>query len=269
MSPDADDWNDSYGAEVYADVAGGGELYPRLARCLVEWLGPEAGERILDLACGSGLVAAEALAAGAGRVVGLDRAPAMVAVARRHVPDSAAVFVAGDPGRLPFADGSFEGAACSAALWHFPQLFHSFQELSRCLMPGGRFACNIPLAQLRGEADLPPAPLQLALARWGEHLFGAPPAPGGPELDMEALLSQARMAGLSLAREERIDVLVSQQEMVDLIHVPAIGSRFYPETSIEERDDWLHRACRRLDLSERVPVRWWCVLLKADPIFPP
>lgn len=267
MSHDADSWSDSYGAEVYADVAGGGELYPRLARCLVEWIGPEAGERILDLACGSGLVAAEALAAGAGRVVGLDRAPAMAAVARRHVPDSTAAFVAGEPDRLPFADTSFEAATCSAALWHFPRLSHSFRELARCLRAGGRFAFNIPAAQLRGEEDLPPAPLQLALARWGENLFRACPAPGGPELEREALLSQARAAGLSLVRDGRIDILLRQQEMVDLIHVPAIGGRFYPEASAEEREDWIRRACQRLDLSEKVPVRWWCALLRADPIF--
>lgn len=269
MSRDADSWDDPYGAEVYADVAGGGELYPRLARTLVEWIGPAAGKRLLDLACGSGLVVAEALAAGAAQVVGLDRATAMAAVARRQLPEGAAAFAAGEPGRLPFADASFDGATCSAALWHFPGLSRSFRELTRCLRPGARFAFDIPAAQLRGEADLPPAPLQLALARWGERLFHAPPAPGGPELEREALLSQARIAGLSLVRDEYIDILVSQQEMADLIQVPAIGGRFYPAATDEERESWLRQASERLNLSEKVPVRWWCVLLEADPIFPP
>src|SRR6187551_518667 len=54
---------------------------PAMARDLVEWLAPNAGERILDLGCGDGVLTMELLRAGAD-VVGIDASAAMVQAAR-------------------------------------------------------------------------------------------------------------------------------------------------------------------------------------------
>src|SRR5919205_1780414 len=51
----------------------------------LEWLAPQAGERVLDLGCGTGHLTAQIAAHGA-RLVGLDRSPQMIAAARRNYP---------------------------------------------------------------------------------------------------------------------------------------------------------------------------------------
>jgi len=55
------------------------------ARGLLDWLAPGNGERILDLGCGTGQLAAEIAARGA-HVTGVDRSPEMVAEARKKFP---------------------------------------------------------------------------------------------------------------------------------------------------------------------------------------
>src|SRR5512138_1423049 len=52
---------------------------------VLEWLAPEAGERILDLGCGTGHLTAQIAARGA-EVTGLDRSPEMIATARQNYP---------------------------------------------------------------------------------------------------------------------------------------------------------------------------------------
>jgi ubiquinone/menaquinone biosynthesis C-methylase UbiE len=68
--------------------------------------------RTLDVACGTGFVTRHL----PGEVVGLDASPAMVAIARRRLPD--ATFVVGDALELPFPDGSFERVFASYFYCH-------------------------------------------------------------------------------------------------------------------------------------------------------
>src|SRR5262245_26572740 len=77
------------------------------------------GEDLLDVACGTGIVArtaADRLEA-AARVTGLDANPAMLAVARRIRPELE--WLEGDAGRLPFPDASFDVVASQAGLMFF------------------------------------------------------------------------------------------------------------------------------------------------------
>jgi SAM-dependent methyltransferase len=258
-----DGWDEPAGAETYAEAVREGTLYRALAAKLVDALEPAAGGRWLDLATGTGIVI-ERLYARLGppaALIGADRSLAMLEVARRALPLAEAAFVRADPAALPLADASLRGATCSAALWHFPALGTVFAELARVLMPGGRVAFNIPAAQLAGEDDLPPAPLQLALAREGLARFGRPPAPGGPIRARAEILRSAREAGLSLADEAWVEVGATQRELLDLLAVPAIGGRMYPEARRAERAAWIRAAASTVALGETVRVRWWQVVL--------
>lgn len=115
-------------------LTGGSDL--RWRRELVRRLAIRPGDRVLDLACGTGDFAAIAVAAGA-EVVGLDFAGRMLALAqRRGVPRTE--WVQGDALRLPFADVSFDAALCGFALRNFAALPPVFAELARVLRPGGR-----------------------------------------------------------------------------------------------------------------------------------
>lgn len=102
----------------------------------------QSGERLLDVACGTGIVAREAapLLGPGGQVVALDINPAMLAVARgAAVPSGASIrWQEGNAMALPFEDDSFDVALCQHGLPFFPDRTAAVRELHRVLVPGGR-----------------------------------------------------------------------------------------------------------------------------------
>jgi SAM-dependent methyltransferase len=160
------------------------------------------------------------------------------------------------------AAGSCTAATCSAALWHFPGLRAALGEVSRVLRAGGRLAFNVPAAQLRDAKNLPPSPLQLALARAGERRFGREPDAAGPRLAAADLLAWCREAGLEPLNVRWRDYPVTQQELADLLSVPAFGARAYAEAEAEQRDAWVAEALSSVDPKRIVHVRWWEVLAR-------
>lgn len=255
---DPDAWGSASGAEVYAEAVRRGTLYPRLARRLAEWLVPAPGSRLLDLAAGTGLSSEPLLArvGPRGAVVALDRAQAMLTVAQREVPLGECGFVRADPAALPFLDQSFDGAISSAAFWHFPAPSRVFTELARVIKPIGRLAFNVPEHQLSDGDEPPPPPLFSVLYHEGLRRFGRPPEPAGPKRNRTEWLAQAAEAGWTLREERTSDLGFPQSELVDLLGVPAIGRRFYPDVRREETERFLQSAVAQVDPTQEVSVRW-------------
>jgi len=96
-----------------------------------------AGMRVLDLACGPGVVAAVAAERGA-LPVGLDFSPAMIALARAG--HTGIRFEQGDAEALPFADASFDAVVANFGVHHVPEPIRALREAHRVLRPGGRVA---------------------------------------------------------------------------------------------------------------------------------
>ena len=96
-----------------------------------------AGDRLLDLACGTGDLCALAHALGA-RVVGADFAGEMLRGA--HARATGAALVQADVACLPLADASVDVVTCGFALRNFVSLPRAFEEMARVLRPGGRIA---------------------------------------------------------------------------------------------------------------------------------
>jgi ubiquinone/menaquinone biosynthesis C-methylase UbiE len=117
------------------------------ARELVDLAAPRPGERALDVACGTGIVA-RTLAGrpGAGPVTGLDVNPAMLAVAREAGRGLGIEWVEGSAEALPFAERSFDLVLCQAALMFFPDPAAALGEMHRVLGRGGRVALGVPRA---------------------------------------------------------------------------------------------------------------------------
>jgi ubiquinone/menaquinone biosynthesis C-methylase UbiE len=98
------------------------------------------GEAVLDVGCGTGeLLAAIAECVPGARLVGVDLSPGMLAVARRKLGDRASL-VAGDAGRLPFADRRFDWVLSSSALHYWPDPLAALAEIARVTKAGGRVA---------------------------------------------------------------------------------------------------------------------------------
>jgi SAM-dependent methyltransferase len=116
-------------------------------------LGLRAGDRLLDLGCGFGRHAFEALRRGA-RVVACDMAlPELqqvqaTAFTMRETaeipPGLSCTSVQGDGTRLPFDDGSFDRIIASEVMEHVPDDIAALDELARVLRPGGAIAVTVP-----------------------------------------------------------------------------------------------------------------------------
>lgn len=125
-------------APQYRDIEratgfGSGLWYRRRA---LQQSGLSSGMRVLDVACGPGLVAQCALdlVGPSGWVVGLDPSAGMLREARKG-PCRHLVRALGE--RLPFADASFDFLSMGYALRHVPDLRGAFAEYRRVLKPGG------------------------------------------------------------------------------------------------------------------------------------
>ena len=104
-------------------------------RAVVRALDVRAGERVLDLAAGTG-TSSEPFAAAGADVVPADFSLGMLRVGKRRRPDLA--FTAGDATRLPFADAAFDAVTISFGLRNVVDTDAALRELLRVTRPGGR-----------------------------------------------------------------------------------------------------------------------------------
>jgi demethylmenaquinone methyltransferase/2-methoxy-6-polyprenyl-1,4-benzoquinol methylase len=129
---------------------------PRWRRALVEAVAPAADDRVLDVATGTGMVAALLRWSAECNVVGLDQSDAMLARAReRFAGDAAVELVLGEAERLPFGDGEFDALTFTYLLRYVDDPATTLRELARVVKPGGRIASL--------EFGVPPAALARGL----------------------------------------------------------------------------------------------------------
>jgi SAM-dependent methyltransferase len=114
-------------ADLYAAHAAGHDWSE-----FVEWCAPQPDDRALDVAAGSGRLAA-ALAPHVARAVALDPSEALLA----HAPAGVETAV-GSAERLPFDAGSFTLVTCVNGLHHVAAIARALGEMVRVLAPGGR-----------------------------------------------------------------------------------------------------------------------------------
>lgn len=127
-----------------------GPLFRPWAGILLDRLRPAPGERALDIACGTGIVARLAHErVGGGIVVGVDVSPGMLEVARGAAPD--VTWREGSALDLPLADTEqFDVVTCQQGLQFFADRPAAARQMRRALAPGGRLgvATWLPLDQV-------------------------------------------------------------------------------------------------------------------------
>ncbi len=107
----------------------------------------QPGERVLDLACGTGVVARPAAAkvGETGQVTGLDINAGMLAAASAMLPESGAAinWVEGSATAMSLPNASFDVILCQQGLQFFPDKDAALREMLRVLVPGGRVAFSV------------------------------------------------------------------------------------------------------------------------------
>ncbi len=106
------------------------------------FLALEPDDKVLDLCCGPGNTTRRLLRdlGPAGRITGVDAAPAMLARAVADTRDPRVEYVRADAADLPFADGAFDAVTCHGALYLVDDAEAVIAEMGRVLSPGGRVA---------------------------------------------------------------------------------------------------------------------------------
>lgn len=173
---------------------------------------PKPGERVLDVACGTGIVARLVVqrVGPNGTVVGLDLNPGMLAVARTiPVPHAAQIeWREGNVSAIPFPDATFDLALCQQGLQFFPDRLAALREMRRVLVRGGRLALSVwrPMQHSPGFAAL-----ATALGR-----FIAPEA---------AAIMQGPFA---LGSADDLRILMTDAGFVDVVVQPAAKALRFP-----------------------------------------
>jgi ubiquinone/menaquinone biosynthesis C-methylase UbiE len=176
------------------------------------------GQRVLDVACGTGALttAAARRVAPGGAVIGLDANPQMLAVARRKHP-AGIEWTDGRAEALPFADAGFDAVLSQFGLMFFDDRVAALREMWRVLRPGGRLVVAVCDA-------LDHSPGYAALAELLERLFGRAVADAfrspfvlGDAGTLRSLCAEAGVAGAEVTPQQgmvrfaSIDALVSTE----------------------------------------------------------
>jgi ubiquinone/menaquinone biosynthesis C-methylase UbiE len=187
---------DGSAAELYQRYLVPG-ITSKWAEDLVQRAELRAGESVLDVACGTGVVARLAAKEVAPeKVTGLDLNGEMLAIARSFPDDGASIeWIEGSALDLPFSSDEFDVIFCQLGLQFFPDRPRALAEMRRVLRHGGRVALSVysPIERTPGAHAFVSALDQVlgpnaSRIKRGEHSFAAP-------AQLESLLHDAGFAG--------------------------------------------------------------------------
>jgi ubiquinone/menaquinone biosynthesis C-methylase UbiE len=122
-------------------------LFRPWASYLIELANPQPGERVLDIACGTGIVARNvvSLVGSKGIVMGLDANPDMIGMARAMAEREhlSIDWHTGSAEQLPFADENFDLILCQFGLMFFTDRHAALKQMHRVLKTGGRVILSV------------------------------------------------------------------------------------------------------------------------------
>ena len=259
MSPERSPWAGWTNAEVYDAFVRERSIYRALNEQLAVLAEIATARRVLDLACGAGATAEACLARlpADGALVGVDASEAMVSLARRRIHDPRARFAVAPAAAIErVVDGPFDRAVSNAAFWQFPTRRPVLAALARLLAPEALLVFNVPAERVAREE-------RHRSTRSRSPWRGRSSAPTGrpfprtpTTLDPERLERRLTEAGFAPAGRERFEVRCHQEELMELMEIPAMLRPITPGLSDDERHAALRAARERSDPAQPVKVPW-------------
>jgi SAM-dependent methyltransferase len=208
-----------YGYEHYLVPA----FFASCAEQLLEFAPVTPGQRVLDVACGTGVVArrASARAGVAGTVVGVDVNAGMIDVARTVAAAGTITWQTADAAALPFPDAAFDRVYCQQGLQFFADRPGTLREMHRVLAPGGRAGFAVWRALEHSPAFA--AFVQALHRHAGEEAAAMMRAPFGWS-DRNELRSTVIGAGFTTTAIRIAVVLVRFRSVEELLHHEVVSS---------------------------------------------
>ena len=230
---------------VYEELCVPG-FFARFSDALLDVADVKPGERLLDVATGTGIVLRRARERqpGLARTTGVDLNPGMLAVARETAPQEVEL-VEGDALALPFEDASFDVVTCQQGCQFFPDRARGLREFHRVLAAGGRsvVACWAEIEAAPGYAAVADATL--------EHLPELVGAARNPFVlhDADELRGLLESAGFEEVTVERIEGEATFASPEEFARSYVDGSAL--ATSLDDYPEE-KRTALRADISERI-----------------
>ena len=169
----------------------------------------EAGDIVLEVACGTGLVALK-IADQASRVIGIDISAPMIDEARKKMKEKSldnVEFFVEDAYSLPFENDVFDTVICNNALQNMKYPQKALAEIKRVLKPGGRF-----ISAIAGVGEAPIFKMLFTIFKPFIKM------PVFHKLKLDEMVDMIRDSGFSIVNKE---ILKNPQDMMPMLYVLA------------------------------------------------
>jgi ubiquinone/menaquinone biosynthesis C-methylase UbiE len=261
-------WDSDETAARYAAFTSEFPMYSETSRDLVRLAAPAPDAAVVDLCCGTGATSKEILAALGpdGKVTGVDRSAAMLAVAARSVTDPRASWVRASAEEFhQVLPGPAEAVVCNSAIWQ-TDFVSTVQAARAVLAAGGVFAFNFGDEFLRPEDGAPRRDGELPLMTTMREIAAdeydwSPPADATrrrPRLSQHEVSEILVSAGFAV-RHTWLEYEQSPESQQAWLRVPSFTDRQLPGLPYEARMAVLDEAFRRIGPPGTEVSRWLAV----------
>jgi SAM-dependent methyltransferase len=263
-----DIWGEDDNAARYDEFA---RLYPgyrETSRDLIALADPARDATVLDLACGTGATTAEILSVLGpdGKVVAVDKSPAMLSVAAGSIRDRRVQWVQAAAEDIDRHLGEpVDAAICNSAIWQ-TDLAATAAAVRSALPTGGRFVFNVGAGFLEQQLDDPnqlgdlPGVMRAIAARdygWTPPAAStAPAARPRPRLSREAICRLLAEAGFEIERAEELSYAQSTEAQRAWLAVPIFTTMYLPGLPYPARMHVLDEAYAQLGAGQTQIGRW-------------
>jgi SAM-dependent methyltransferase len=260
--PRGDIWGEADNAIRYDAFARRYPMYRVTSRDLVALARLSPRATVLDLACGTGATTAEILSVLGpdGKVVGVDKSPAMLAVAAESVPDRRVTWIqaaAEDVDR--HVAGPVDAVVCNSAIWQ-TDLAATAAAVRTILAAEGRFVFNVGAGFLQAHDD--PNDLGRRLSAMREiaardHGWTPPAEPlRRSPLTRESICRCLGQAGFAVERIEEFSYAESAEAERAWLSIPIFTRNYLPGLPYDDRIRVLAQTYEHLAPGEPQPSRW-------------